>query len=169
MATGTLISEEEYLHTSYEHDPEFEDGVVIERGMPTVRHGELQAALATYFGNRRRSWNLKVYTELTFKIRLGKYMIPDVAVILDPQPEGRYGTQPPLIWIEVLSPDDRPLAVNDKVEDVVKFGAPFVWIIDPETLESELHTSEGRRKLKDGILRIPGTPIEVPLFDVLAD
>ena len=42
MPTGTLISEEEYLHTSYEPDCEFEDGVVIERNVGTFKHSELQ-------------------------------------------------------------------------------------------------------------------------------
>ena len=169
MLAGALISEEEYLHTSYEPACEFEDGVLIARGMGTLKHAKLQTALAAYFFRRRNAWKLEAYTELHFRIRAGKYMIPDVAVILDPQPEGRIATSPPLIWIEILSPDDRPLRVNRKVKQVLEYGAPYVWVIDPETMESELHTADGVRNLEDGILRVPGTPIEVSLSQVYED
>ena len=33
----------------------------------------------------------------------------------------------------------------------------------PETLESILHTAQGRVPVSDATLRIPGTPIEIPL------
>ena len=44
-----------------------------------------------------------------------------------------------------------------------EFGAGNIWIIDPETFEAEIHTSEGSSKVEDGMLRVSGTPIEVPL------
>ena len=52
--------------------------------------------------------------------------------------------------------------------------APNLWtgkvdVIDPETFESELHTAEGTTVLADGILRIPGTEIVVPLKEVFED
>ena len=49
------------------------------------------------------------------------------------------------------------------MEDWLKFGIPYVWIIDPETFESSLHTAVGRLRIGDGVLRIPEAAIEVPL------
>jgi hypothetical protein len=49
------------------------------------------------------------------------------------------------------------------VQEWRNFGVPYVWVIDPETLESELHDRRGRTKLADGVLQIPGTTIEVAL------
>jgi Uma2 family endonuclease len=167
--TGTLISEEEYLHTSYEPDCEFEDGVVIERNVGTVKHSELQALLSAYIARRRKSWGIRVLTELRFKIRAGKYLIPDVCVFREPCPPGPFPATPPLLWIEILSPEDRPVRVSRKVKELLAFGTPYVWVIDPETLESELHTREGSVELTDGVLRLPGTKILVPLKKVLED
>jgi len=59
MATGTLISEEEYLRTTYEPDCEFEDGVLIERNVGTEKHSWLQGALTAYFFRRRKAWNIR--------------------------------------------------------------------------------------------------------------
>jgi hypothetical protein len=64
MVTGILVSEEEYLHTSYRPDCEFDDGVLIERNVGTLEHGKLQAALGAYFFRRRKAWNLLVATEV---------------------------------------------------------------------------------------------------------
>jgi hypothetical protein len=63
MATGALISEEEYLRTTYEPDCEFEDGVLIERNGGTEKHSWLQLALGAYFFRRRKAWNITAYTE----------------------------------------------------------------------------------------------------------
>jgi Uma2 family endonuclease len=53
--------------------------------------------------------------------------------------------------------------VNEKIRELKEFGVPNIWIVDPETFEAETHTLEGSSKIADGILRVPGTPIEVPL------
>jgi Uma2 family endonuclease len=68
-----------------------------------------------------------------------------------------------LLWIEILSPEDQPERVAQKVREVQAFGLPYVWVIDPVNFESDLHTASGCRKLEDGILRIEGTAVEVPL------
>jgi len=90
-------------------------------------------------------------------------MIPDVCVIRAPRPPEKIFDKPPLIWIEILSPEDRPIRVNEKIRELGEFGVPNIWVIDPETFEAEIHTLEGSAKIEDGILRVPGTPIEVPL------
>jgi hypothetical protein len=78
MATGILVSEEDYLHTSYEPDCEFENGVLIERNAGTLDHGRLQMALAAYFFGRLKAWNLHGFTEVRVRTRTGRYLIPDL-------------------------------------------------------------------------------------------
>jgi hypothetical protein len=46
---------------------------------------------------------------------------------------------------------------------------PYFWIIDPETLESELRTASGVIQIKDKTLTIPETPLVIPLIDVLEE
>ena len=169
MATGILVSEQEYLHTGYEPDCEFEDGVLIERNVGTWHHSQLQAALTAYFFKRRKAWNLHVAPELRVRARAGKYMIPDLCIVEGPEPTDPVLQTPPLLWIEILSPEDRPLRVHRKIQAILESGAPYVWVIDPVTLESDLHTAEKHTQLEDGVLRIPGTQIEVPLHGIFED
>ena len=163
MGVSYLISESEYLHTDYQPDCEYADGILIERNLGTPEHGWLQAALAAYFFRRRRRWGIHAYTEVRVRVRERRFLIPDVCVVLGQKPTGRVLTAPPLLWIEILSPDDQPERVAQKVREVQAFGVPYVWVIDPVSFESDLHTASGSRKLEDGILRIEGTAIEVPL------
>lgn len=163
MGITALVTEEEYLHSSYEPDCEYEDGVLIERNVGERDHSSLQAALTAYLFRRRKLWDIRVFTEQRCRIRPGKYMIPDICVLRQPVPDEKIFTAPPLIWIEILSPEDRPIRVNQKIRQLQEFGVPNIWVIDPETMESEVHTPEDTRKVEDGILRVPGTLIEVPL------
>jgi Uma2 family endonuclease len=169
MSVGVLISEWEYLHTDYQPDLEYADGILIERNVGEQEHSWLQAALAAYFFRRRKRWGIHVFTEQRVRIRDKRYLIPDVCVILGERPPEPVFSSPPLLWIEILSPEDQPERVAQKVREVLAFGVPYVWVIDPETLESHLHTASGSSKLEDGILRIEGTAIEVPLHALEED
>jgi Uma2 family endonuclease len=90
-------------------------------------------------------------------------MLPDVCVVSQPRPVEKVFSGPPLIWVEILSPEDKPIKVNDKIRQLLEFGVPNIWVIDPETFEAEIHTPRGSRKVDDEILRAEGTVIEVPL------
>jgi len=169
VGTTTLISEETYRRTSYSPDCEYANGVLIERNWGEQDHSWLQAALGAYFFRRRKTWGIEVFPEQRYLIRRGRYMIPDVCVIRSPRPAEKVFDKPPLIWIEILSPEDRPIRVNEKVRELREFGTPNIWVIDPEAFEAEVHTPEGTRKIEDGILRVPGTSIEVPLHSLDRD
>ena len=111
------ISVEEYLNTSYSPDREYRDGLVLERNLGDKEHSRLQARLAQYLGRRRKQWNIEVYTELRVQIRPDWYPIPDVCVYMLPDFEGSYPSQPPVLWIEILSPTDTAQGVWQKTQD----------------------------------------------------
>lgn len=167
MEVETLVPVEEYLNTSYSPHREYKDGILVEKDLPTEPHSWLQTQLAAYLNHRRKQWNIRAYTELTIKVRENWYPIPDVCVYTEPAPQERYPSVPPLLWIEILSPGDSMVDVWEKANELIRCGVPYVWIVNPETLESELRTASGVTHLKDKTLAIPETPIVIPLVDVL--
>ena len=169
MSAATLISVEEYLRTSYSPDREYRDGVLVERNVGTKSHSRLQTRLARYLANRRKEWNVEAFVEMRIRAREGWYPIPDISVYKLPEPEGEVPYEPPFLWIEILSQDDRITEVWDKARNAISCGAPYVWIIDPHTLESELWTSAGKVQIKDGTLRVPDSPIVIPLAAALEE
>src|ERR1035438_1247241 len=126
MGTTTVISEETYLRTSYGPDCEYADGVLIERNLGEQDHSWLQLALGSYFFRRRKIWGIEAFTEQRHFIRPGRYMIPDVCVIRSPRPVEKVFDKPPLIWIEILSPEDRPIRVNEKIRELREIGRAHV-------------------------------------------
>ncbi len=168
MEVQALIPVEEYLNTSYSPDREYRDGVVLERNVGDEAHSSLQALLTIYIGMRQKQWNVKVYTEFRIKVREGWYPLPDVCVYRQPAPKERCPDRPPLLWIEILSEDDRAVDIWAKADELVKNGVPYVWIIDPHTLESQLWTASGSASVPGRTLRLPETPIVIPLMEVMA-
>jgi Uma2 family endonuclease len=163
-----LIPVEEYLNTSYSPDREYRDGIVLERNVGDEGHSSLQALLTIYIGVRQKQWNVKVYTEFRIKVREGWYPLPDVCVYMQPAPKERYPDRPPLFWIEILSEDDRTVDVWGKAAELVKNGVSYVWVIDPHTLDSQLWTASGSASVPDHTLRLPDTPVVIPLLEVMA-
>jgi Uma2 family endonuclease len=168
MSVETPLSVEDYLNTSYSPDVEYRDGVVVERNVGEQAHAWLQGLLTLYIGNRRKQWNVRMYPELRVKVRQNWFPIPDLCLYPEPGFEGPYPTIPPLLWIEILSPDDRMIDVWHKADELVSLGVPYVWIIDPHTLESELRTPAGVMAVPDKTLRLPDSPIVIPLAEVMA-
>ena len=75
--TLPLVSVEEYLNTSYEHDMEFVDGVLVERSMPNEFHSLLQAILLYHFRQIEKEYSLKVLPELRTQVtERARYRIP---------------------------------------------------------------------------------------------
>jgi Uma2 family endonuclease len=67
------------------------------------------------------------------KVREGLYLIPDVAVFWPSAPALLVPDSPPLIAIEILSPDDRLTAVREKLQEYRAWGVPHVWLVDPHS------------------------------------
>ena len=106
MTPTTLVSVEEYLHTSFqEGDREYVDGRVVERNVGEVDHADLQTRIALYLRNHYKEYWTAV--EVRVQVKPTRFRVPDVCLVLGPKPEGRIVAAPPFLVVEVLSPDDR--------------------------------------------------------------
>jgi Uma2 family endonuclease len=172
MGTSVLVSEQEYLTTSYEPDCEYDEGVLLERNVGEQPHSILQTALSSFLYERRKRFGIRVLTELRIRIAARKYRIPDVCVYLQPVPRDPVPSTPPFIAVEILSPEDRMSRVRKKIDEYLAFGVSYVWLIDPERRRADVYTASGFYEAKDGVLRTEDPAIEVPLaglFQALDD
>jgi len=133
MSSTTLISVQEYLATSYRPDRDFVDGELQERNLGELEHALLQTAIAAWFWNRQKEWNVLPIVEQRVQVAATRFRIPDVSVLPADQPRQPIVTTPPLILIEVLSKDDTLRSMRERVDDYLNFGVQHVWILDPAT------------------------------------
>jgi Uma2 family endonuclease len=167
-AGDRLISVEEYLSTGYEPDCEYDDGVVVERSLGEFEHSFLQTILATIFTNNMDAWGVFGLTEQRLQIGARKYRIPDVCVLPLGAAKEDILKQPPLIAIEILSPEDTRRNAEKKAGEYLNFGVEHVWAIDPYARVAYRGTTAGLERVPSGELAVPGTPIAVHTSELFA-
>jgi Uma2 family endonuclease len=151
---ATLAGVEEYLSTSY-HDGDRE-----------YVHADLQTRIAIYLAARYPGFWTAV--EVRVQVRADRFRVPDVIVVAGPRPRGRIIVSPPHLAIEVLSPEDRAGDMQERIDDYLAFGIPYVWVINPRTQRAYIHTVEVAHEAKDRILRAVNPAIDLPLDELFA-
>jgi len=167
MPRATLVSIEEYLSSSYEPDCDYVDGVLEERNLGEYDHGNLQTTISAYLKYRARSWNVRVIVELRIRVSATRVRVPDVCVILRDREIEQVPSKPPLVCIEVLSPEDRWPRVEKRIQDFLAMGVERVWVFDPKRGEVFEYTKSGRRKIVEDLLEAP--PVSIRISELMAE
>ena len=126
-------------------------GQLVVREPAGYRHGAVAARLLLAIGGFAEAHGLgTVFTaETGFRLRADPDTVraPDVAFVRrerlpEPPPRGYAALAPDLV-VEVLSPDDRPREVLDKVSDWLESGTTLVWVVDPERRAARVYRIDG--------------------------
>jgi Uma2 family endonuclease len=173
MATQPIPEElwtvREYLRTSWSPDREFVDGRIEERNLGEKEHSIIQRYLTVLFALKRAEWGVEVFPELRTQVAATNFRIPDVLVVRKGESFDRYLTHPPLIAIEILSPEDSLRKMQEKFTNYLRFGIANIWIVDPEPRLAYRYTDTGLEQVQTGELTVPETPIRLVLSDLFAE
>jgi Uma2 family endonuclease len=165
MATISHIPLQEYLETSYRPDREYVDGEIRERNVGKTEHARVQALLAAWFANHEQEWGIEVGTEWRVQVSQSRVRVPDLAVVFaGPQPDVL--ADPPLLIIEVLSPDDTYSDTQERAKDYSDMGVKTIWIVDPRTRTGRM--CSGAQWVESARLRVNGTRLYVNLPDIFS-
>lgn len=172
-ATSTPVSLDEYLNTAYEPDRDFVDGVLLERNVGTQRHGMLQALLAMFFGQYRKSHRIAVFAEtrLLVDAASGRHRIPDFMVLEVPYRQGKVVVDVPAIVVEVKSPDDTFDDIVDRCFDYEKLTVGNIVVMDPDNKRAWLF-QQGNLQLLTGAsirLNLSRQVIDFPFSQLFAE
>lgn len=161
-----FVPVEEYLSTSYEPDCEYDEGVVAERNLGEIEHSFLQAVLTTLFSNNSEAWGVYCLPEQRVQIGPRRFLVPDVCVVRIGAPWEKILTHPPLIAIEILSPEDTLRRAEEKASEYLQFGIEHVWIVDPYARVAYRAAAKGLELQANGELAVPGTAIAVRIAEL---
>jgi Uma2 family endonuclease len=165
MATTLRIPLKDYLDSVYRPDREFVDGEIRERNVGKWEHARVQWLLAAWFGSHEKEWGIVGSTEQRVRVSEDRVRIPDVVVLYaGPQPD--ILTSPPLLVIEILSPDDSYSDTQERTQDYRAMGVETVWIVDPKTRTGRM--CRGAEWVESSRLEVKGTPLFVDLPELFS-
>jgi Uma2 family endonuclease len=160
MASRLQVAPGEYLSTSFEGtDREYVRGEIVERSMPNFPHGEMQFELAFRFRQLRDSHRLFGCSETRMRLAPDLYRIPDIAVFAESRPDEAVPSNPPLVAIEIVSPDDRYSEMLEKLLEYRQWGVANIWVVDPNRRTLATYEDEVLRTVPK--LALPGYPFEL--------
>jgi Uma2 family endonuclease len=163
------ISVEEYLSTVYEHDCEYVDGIIEERDLGEFEHSFIQLFLGSIFVAHRSEWGIVAVSEQRIQIKPNRFRVPDLTILRAGATRERILTHPPLLVIEIQSPEDTLSRTSAKAAEYRAFGIEHVWVVDPYARVGYRGTAKGLELVRSGELSIPDTRIHVVLSDVFAE
>lgn len=163
MAATTLVSVAEYLSSSYHPDREYIDGRVVERNWGEKTHSRIQRRLIVYLGNRSKALGIEVFPGQRVQVSPTRFRVPDVTAVRGEEPREEIFQSPPYLCIEILSADDRMQDMLEKIDDYLRFGVPYVWIVNPGIKKGYVATRAGMVEAVSGVLETGEPGIAVPL------
>ncbi len=148
MATGTLISVEDYLATSFEGpDREYVDGELLERPMPDHVHGFCVQVFAVAFAPHFVAKKVSAGGEIRMQTGPGRYRLPDFSVYRY-DPLDRYPSTPPFVTVEVISPDQSYPELMKKLEEYRLSGVEHIWVAEPHSRSMRVYDASALRTVE---------------------
>jgi len=144
LATKLMTAEEFYdwVHRDENQDKEYElvRGEVVAMTKPGRRHGYVCVKvcwiLTNYTMRRKKGYVCSNDTGMVVERDPDTVRGPDISYYEDveryEQLEIKFGENPPLLSVEVLSPSDTLGQMMERVTDQLRFGTRLVWVVDPE-------------------------------------
>ena len=168
IASPTLVSEAEYLSTTYHPDCDFIDGEIQERNLGRKDHSKLQSAVFVWFQSRRAQFALEAFVELRIQVAQRRYRIPDICIVTLPEPDEQIFTDPPYLLVEVLSPEDSLRRLQERFDDYLAMGVINIWVLDPDFRRGWHVTAAGLLEARDRVLRTADSLVALPISDLFA-
>jgi Uma2 family endonuclease len=168
MATATHfpISVSEYLHTGFQPDCDYVDGVIEERNLGELDRAELQGAFLLYLNQYKREWGIRAVPEIRMQTSATRFRIADIVIVSVTAPRGQIIQTPPVAIIEIFSPEDRDPRYSERLDDYRKMGVRNIWVVDPATRKG--FDCSGGNWIETACFAVAGSGIHIDLTAIFA-
>jgi Uma2 family endonuclease len=166
--TPSLLSIEEYMRTSYHPDADYVDGEIEERNLGEYEHARLQFIVAAIFSRHERDWNMRGVIEQRILVAPNRVRICDVCLIDRGAARERVLRTPPILCVEILSPEDRLARAKVVLADYFEMGIQNIWLLDPIRQMAHTYDANGLRIVNTDHLSVPNSPIHLDLAETFA-
>ena len=151
MSVAAPISLEQYFDNPTKPASEYICGELFPKAMPTNLHSALQAWITFLLFQALTDGRHRIRTEQNVRLSDHVILIPDICVLREPSKEPGFAlTEPPLLCVEILSPSDRFADTEKKCRDYLRWGVDSCWILNPESQEAWLVSTNGFTLIPEG-------------------
>jgi Uma2 family endonuclease len=132
MSVSTLLTEDEFLNLpEIAGKQELLDGELIQLPPARYFHTELSIRLLDFL--RTVLGKNRVWMEMAYRLRPGRWLIPDVSVSWPDQPiDDEWFQGSPMLAIEIASRGNTGEELEQKTAAYLEGGAAEVWVIYPK-------------------------------------
>lgn len=167
VPTAPWVSAEEYLSTDYSPDCDYVEGVLEDRNVGEYEHAKLQKRLIVWLAALEKMLPVHVLPEQRVQVRPSRFRVPDVCVVVGPEPDEPVLTQAPFLCVEILSREDRMVRMQEKIGDYLALGVRHVWVVNPAAKAVYVYTAMGVEEVRAGVLRTTGeVEMTMPLAEL---
>jgi Uma2 family endonuclease len=136
------------LDENKNRDFELIRGEVVELSRPNYLHGRACARfthiLETWSEPRGKGEVIGNDSGVILEYDPATVVGPDVAYYELTETPEKWSDVPPILAVEVLSPNDRNAEVKDKVKLYLDSGTKLVWVVDPEKQTVTVHRPKSK-------------------------
>jgi Uma2 family endonuclease len=171
VASELMTAEQfyDFVHRPENRDRifELEDGEIVEMSRPGKKHGLVCGNVSRILGNyavaKKRGYVCTNDTGIVVARDPDRVRGPDVMFFEDAKVYEEVGEKfsetPPLLAVEVLSPNDKFGKVNRRIQDQLRFGARLVWLLDPESMTVTVYRPEKQHFVLDDAEELTGDEV----------
>ena len=134
--------------------------------MGETDHSELQGQLLELLRTPANKAYFRTIPEVRVQVAPTRFRVLDVCLRRVSVPKEQIVRTPPLLCIEVLSPEDRMSRMREKVRDYLEMGVREVWVVDAEARSVMVYAGTTMVEQTTGELKVPETPVTLALAEI---
>jgi Uma2 family endonuclease len=166
MSVQTSMTVEEYRRASFDGaDCDYVDGDLLERNLGELEHGRLQRELIRRLA---ADATIEVIPEIRVQTTATRFRVADLAVWRAGQlPESGVPPLAPFLAVEILSPEDRLVRIQARIQEYLAAGVDTVWVVDPRDRAAMRFTrAVPQGEIVTDALTTADPPISIPLAEL---
>jgi Uma2 family endonuclease len=138
---------EQYLHTSFEVEPDYVGGELVERHVGSLPHAKAKGRMLELLGGLKGfSWRL--YMSITMIMSPTRCRVADLAAFAnEPLPGKQYPDEPGELVVEVVEQEDSLAELMQKLAEYHTWGVKHVWSVDPWTRKLFIYDNSGYHEM----------------------
>ncbi len=98
--------------------------------------------MTVWFGTNEKTWNVYTLVEQRIRVAARRVRVADLCLISRDAPREQVVTTPPLLCVEILTPEDRLPRAARVMDDYARMGVPNLWLFDPIDRVAYVYSTE---------------------------